>query len=72
MTLPIRPSRTCERARYARSIYLWTLSQWDENRADIERRTATVALDALLAGERVGIPVTSSVSSSVEEKMGFF
>ncbi|BEJ16489.1 hypothetical protein CspHIS471_0510940 [Cutaneotrichosporon sp. HIS471] len=41
MSLPIgkRPfsrNTACERTRYARSIYLWTLSQWDENRADIE------------------------------------
>jgi hypothetical protein len=32
-----RSPAACERSRrYSRSIYLWTLSQWDENRADIE------------------------------------
>ncbi|BEI79585.1 hypothetical protein CcaverHIS002_0101140 [Cutaneotrichosporon cavernicola] len=77
MSLPIgkRPfprSTACERTRYARSIYLWTLSQWDENRADIERRTATVALDAILAGERVGISSGTSSVNSVDDKMGFF
>lgn len=36
-TPPARSPTACESSRrYSRSIYLWTLSQWDENRADIE------------------------------------
>ncbi|CAK9786528.1 hypothetical protein CC85DRAFT_326113 [Cutaneotrichosporon oleaginosum] len=69
---PARSQAANERSRrYSRSIYLWTLSQWDENRADIERRTATAALNAILSGQRVGTP-SSSRTSSLDDKDGFF